>query len=313
MTLALFLPEDEALDTLHTLELWYWIFFLLVLFFIIGYSLFFTRLLKKPMDDLIRSFGRIEGGDFDISIAHRRSDELGYLQDHFLRMVENLRILIDQVYRQKILAQKAELKQLQSQINPHFLYNSFFILRRKIAGKDYENADRFSQQLGQYFKYITRNDSDEVGLAKEVDHARVYSEIQSMRFSNRIRVDFAAIPAGLEGFRVPRLILQPILENAFEHGLSEKKRDGVLRVGISWEDRVLAFTVEDNGDGLTDEALARLERDLSGAEPVTEITGMINIHHRIQLRYGPASGLSIARSNLGGLKVTISIHPDGGT
>ena len=124
--------------------------------------------------------------------------------------------------------QNIELKQLQSQINPHFLYNSFFNIYRLAKDEDYENLTCFTQYLGSYYQYITRSASDEVSLLDEYNHAKTYCNIQQMRFHNRLELKMAPLPEAFAGYRVPRLIMQPIIENAFEHGLKtvEKSQAG---------------------------------------------------------------------------------------
>lgn len=215
---------------------------------------------------------------------------------------------IDQVYKQKNLAQKAELKQLQSQINPHFLYNSFFILQRRISKGDYENAEFFSENLGNYFKFITRSSSDEVMLVNEVEHARIYADIQAMRFSNRIKVEFEELPAAYESLMIPRLILQPLIENAFEHGLEDKENDGLLRITFQESKNGLVIVIEDNGDRLKDSEIEELKSVLDDKKESYETTGIINIHKRIRLFLGEKSGITASRGTLGGLKVEICIE-----
>ena len=163
-------------------------------------------------------------------------------------MVKELKTLIEQSYKQKILVQRAEMKQLQSQINPHFLYNSFFILNTMARTEDYENIEKFTEQLGRYFQFITRSAADEVPLEKEVEHARVYTEIQAMRYSNRIKAYFEELPEEFWGIVVPRLILQPIIENAFEHGLGMVKKNGILTVSFEKLQNGLHIIIENNGE-----------------------------------------------------------------
>src|SRR5690606_27559604 len=209
---------------------------------------------------------------------------------------------------QKILAQKAELKQLQSQINPHFLYNNFFILYNMVVTEDYENVAHFTKQLGAYFEYITRSGSDEVPLAKEVAQARIYAEIQGKRYRNRMTVDFGPLPEEAADVIVPRLIIQPILENAFEHGLKNKLSDGIVRVHIELKDQLLLIVVEDNGDEVTDEEIVHLQQLMSAPDNDVESTGMINIHRRIRIKFGEESGVTISRGELGGLMLQIKIN-----
>ncbi|PIB49060.1 hypothetical protein AOA60_29080, partial [Pseudomonas sp. 2822-17] len=120
-----------------------------------------------------------EKGGLDQPIEHSKKDEFGFLYDRYNKMMRRLKVLIDQDYKQKMMMQKAELKQLQSQINPHFLYNSFFILNSLAKIEDTERIELFTNMLGEYFRFITKNGESEVPLVDEIKHARTYTEIQS--------------------------------------------------------------------------------------------------------------------------------------
>jgi len=226
-------------------------------------------------------------------------------------MLTKLQALIDQDFKQKLMMQKAELKQLQSQINPHFLYNSFFILTSLARTGDLERIERFTIMLGEYFRFITRNGEDNVKLAEEIKHSRMYTEIQNLRFSRRIRVQFDELPKEMEDIRVPRLIIQPLVENAYEHSLEKIAEDGKLRVSFESEPAESRIIVEDNGEMIETEINALRER-LANANEAHEVTGMINIHRRIVLIYGEGSGLILSRSELNGLKVTVRIRQEDG-
>jgi two-component system sensor histidine kinase YesM len=230
MKLVRYIPENMVLEKIKTYRIWFWVFTFVTLCIIIIFSLYTNSFIHKPLRRLLNAFDKIENGDFNIEIKHNHDDEFTYIYKRFNHMTGKLGTLIDQVYKQKILVQKAELKQLQSQINPHFLYNSFFILSRRVKHGDLDNAILFCEQLGNYFRFITRSAEGHVPLSKEVEHARIYAEIQASRFSNRISVEFEELPEGFGNIIVPRLILQPIIENAFEHGLEDKEIDGKLYV-----------------------------------------------------------------------------------
>ncbi|MDU0202065.1 sensor histidine kinase [Paenibacillus sp. MAH-36] len=312
MSIYRFIPEQIIKKPLDKFYLWAWLF-IFVAVVIIGIYAFSTyKFIHKPLLTLVKSFRRMENGDLDVNIQHESKDELGYLYGRFNQMVTNLGSLIDQVYKQKIMTQRAELKQLQSQINPHFLYNSFFILRTMAKIGDVERIGQFVTQLGEYFQFVTRNASDEVLLKQEIHHARMYTEIQELRFSRRIRVQFDALPRGIEQVSVPRLIVQPIIENAFEHSLEQMKRSGNIMIRFELEETEIRIIVEDNGDSLTDETLERLSDTLDNGDEHAETTGLVNIHRRVKMTFGEAYGLRISRSELGGLKGIISIPYQGG-
>lgn len=314
MMLFKYVPENKIFERLKKFQFWFWVFTLIALVIIIFFSTSTYRFIHKPLAKLVKSFKKVENGDLDIAIGHDHYDEFRYLYRRFNAMVENLNTLIDQNYKQKILTQRAELKHLQSQINPHFLYNSFFILYNMVRAKDYENLEYFTKQLGNYFQFITRSASDEVPLFREVSHARVYAEIQARRFRNRIRLEFGQLPLVLNDTLVPRLILQPVIENSFEHGLENKVRDGLIRVEFLHDEKSgrILISVEDNGGELDDEKIAALRGELSDCSNHIESTGIINIHERLRFKFGPESGLNVSRGNLGGLRVEIFISNDEG-
>ncbi|KFN09081.1 MULTISPECIES: sensor histidine kinase [Paenibacillus] len=306
-----FIPEQVVQKPLSKFYKWAWVFAACALGIFAAFALSTYKFIHKPMLTLVKSFRRMEQGDLSIYIAHESKDEFRYLYGRFNQMVENLRSLIDQVYKQKIMAQRAELKQLQSQINPHFLYNSFFILNTMAKTGDTERIEQFTTLLGEYFEFVTRNASDLVALEQEIHHARMYAEIQELRFSRRIQVRFDPLPDELRSIPVPRLIVQPIIENAFKHSLEKKVKDGLIAVRFEKASSQVRIIVEDNGDRLADEALKRIRKALHDVRDQAETTGMVNIHRRIRITFGEDSGLQTERSELGGLRVTILLA-DGG-
>lgn len=301
-------PSTEFLLPIY-LSNTYTIFFIIVMFLCV--LLFFigvVKLIHRPLVNLVQAFQKAETGDLSVRIQETAKSEFSYLYKGFNDMADNLGNLLDEVYNQKMLRQRAEFKQLQAQINPHFLYNSFFMLQRMIQQNMQEEALQVSKELGIYFRYITRNQSDFVFLKDEYLYAKIYSNIQSMRFEGRIRTEFGELPDEETCRKVPRLILQPIIENAYNYGLENKYSDGLLRVSFTSMEEGLFITVEDNGEDLTDEKLQQMDEKLNASVSfldTEEITGLTNIHKRIQSFFKNNSTLKVSRSELGGLKVTI--------
>lgn len=306
-----FIPEEVVQKPLSKFYKWAWGFAAAALGIFGAFALSTYKFIHKPMLTLVKGFRRIEHGDLSIHIAHESKDEFRYLYGRFNQMVDNLRSLIDQVYKQKIMAQRAELKQLQSQINPHFLYNSFFILNTMAKTGDTERIEQFTTLLGEYFEFVTRNASDLVVLEQEIHHARMYAEIQELRFSRRIQVRFDLLPDELRPLPVPRLIVQPIIENAFKHSLEKKTKNGLIVVRFERAGGHVRVIVEDNGDRLTDEALEQIRKSLYEEQDQAETTGMVNIHRRVRITFGEDAGLRTERSELGGLSVTILLGAGG--
>lgn len=269
------------------------------------------RLVNEPMKDLIEAFQRVEQRDFTVRLNAEKPTDFGYVYRAFNRMTEKLQVSIDQIYNQKMLLQKTELKQLQAQINPHFLYNSYFLLHRIIKKEDYEKAVLLSKEMGKYFKYITRSGRDVVRLKEEDEHARIYAQLQGMRFEGRIRIDYETLPKEIENLEVPRLIIQPILENAFNYGLENKENNGILRIFYGHDKKgTISIYIEDNGEEMTDEKLSQMKESF-GRQPrereIQEVTGMVNINRRLKIFFGKLAGIYLKRSELGGLCVEIRI------
>lgn len=300
------LRTDDLFPPMDQLTLLMILFCLIVLVCIAFFFRVANRVVNRPLVQMVHAFRQVEQGNFSIQLKPLDGNDFGYLYSSFNRMTVRLDDLIQKVYQQQILLQKAELKQLQAQINPHFLYNSYFFLHRLIK-RDPESATLFSKKMGIYFRYITRNGDDYATLADENRHCRIYAEMQSARFEGRIRVDYGKLPESKSRLLVPRLILQPLLENAFKYGLEDKVADGLLRVSFHEQPQGLTVCVEDNGDVLRDEELRKMKLQLEGTEKgnVTEMTGLSNIHRRLQIAFPKGGGLRLSRSALGGLRAEL--------
>ena len=302
-----FIPENIVFGPLDEYRFWFFIFSMTALIILLVFSYFTFNTIHKPLTELVKAFHLVEKGNFNLKINYNYKSEFGYLFFRFNSLVDNLRILVDQVYKHKILMQKAQLKQLQSQINPHFLYNTFFALSTMVQTEQYDVLAKFTRQMGEYFQYITRN-HDEVQLKKEVEHALIYSNIQSLRFNYRLKIEFGTLPAGFEELYVPRLILQPLIENAVEHGVVNLRQNALIRVNFYSNEENLDIVVEDNGVGMDEMQRGRLIESMNREYEGQETTALVNVHKRLRLKFGQNSGLSISRSDLGGLKAEIKIH-----
>lgn len=308
-TLAVLVPAEKVMQPLNRHRDWIWLLSLIALVLVVAFSYWIHRLIHKPIKRLVVSFRKVEKGDLGVRVYHRNQDEFHYLYNQFNHMLGRIESLIGEVYEQQIRSQRSELKQLQSQINPHFFYNSFFILQGLVQMREHELADRMFRHLGSYFQFITRNGAETVTLEQEMKHASSYVEIQKFRFSGTIEVEQEELPAAWAQAEVPRLIVQPLIENAYLHGLENKTGEGRLHIGFREEpDGRLRIEIQDNGEELDELRLERLRKSVSAADRAIETTGLLNIHRRLQLKFGPDCGLSLSRSALGGLKAELTIR-----
>ncbi|MBB6731335.1 sensor histidine kinase [Cohnella zeiphila] len=306
-----FVSNDVLYQSIHRYSVWMWWLTAASCLIVVVFSFWIYRLIHKPLIKLIKGFKVLERGNTTQEIVHRRKDDFGYLFSQYNKTINRLHILIEDNYVQRIRTQDAELKHLQSQITPHFLYNSLFTIQQMAEMDNTEGIKVFSDYLGQYFRFMTKDSAREATLEQEMEHSLIYLHIQQTRFSNRIAFDVEPLPEESRGLMVPRIIIQPILENVFEHGLSQSASRGILRLSHRTEGQAFVIEVEDNGQRLTDDRLLELQSQLEIAPSQwsdRETTGLLNVHHRLRIRFGSEYGLWLERSELGGLKVVMKLQ-----
>lgn len=308
LSMAVFVPEGELVGELRDYERWIWVLSIASLAIILFFSGWMFRMIHQPMSGLISSLRKVEKGVLEKIPVVRKRGEFAYLYRQYNSMIDRLKVLIHEVYEQKIRSQSSELKQLQSQINPHFLYNTYFVMYRLAKMGEIDKIVAICELLGNYFQYITRNAPEgAVPLAEEIAHSKTYADIQQIRFSNRIEVTFEELPAGWGDSLVPKLIVQPLLENAYKYGMEPISGEGRIRVGFEEQGDKLAVHIEDNGMGISEEELDGLRWRMSSLAGEVETTGLINVHRRLRLKMGPGGGLAFHAMPEGGLRVTLHI------
>lgn len=291
---------------------------------ILSYGVIVSRMLQKPVQILSEGFQKVEKGDFSVRLSRNREDEFSILYQRFNTMAEKLAQLIDENYVKELYAQRAVYRQLQSQINPHFLYNSFFVLQNMIRDEDNENAAEFAQSLSKYFKFITKTEQEEVLLLEEVEHARTYLEIMKKRYGHRLEYSILCDDDSCLDITVPRLILQPFIENVFIHGyrggregigitLSIRRGDESAvqcerSAGSAVQGGDIWIVIEDNGSGMEEQRLKGLAEELfQGVEK--NDSAIFNINKRLRIRFGPEHGVIVENSKKGGLRICLRL-PD---
>lgn len=303
-----FFSQDKLFADTQLYPYLYLCFAIFILFACCFFLLGSYIIIHKPIQTLIKGFEDITNQNYSVRILNKQNSDFSYLYHEFNKMAKQLGILIEKNYHQQLLLNKAELKQLQAQINPHFLYNSFLLLRRMIQDELYEEAQKMADTLGLYFKYITRNRQEYMPLSQEYHHALLYCEIQQMRFEGRIRINADPLPPKYADMPVPKLIIQPILENAFNYGLHDKADNGLLQITICDNASELMIAIEDNGEDLSDEHLEEIINNLKSAvtgDPLQEMTGILNIQRRLVIYSDGCGCLKACRSPLGGLCIQL--------
>ncbi|WP_336788798.1 sensor histidine kinase [Paenibacillus sp. MMO-177] len=262
------------------------------------------RSVQVPLLKLVRGTKRLSSGDFSVRLSHSGHNEFSLLLGRFNIMAQRIQELIENVYEEKLRRREATLKHLQSQINPHFLYNCLFYIKNMARMKNEKAVVAMALNLGEYFRYITRSENDGATIREELSMVTNYLEIQSLRLE---RMRFAIeVPDELMNKTISRLTLQPIVENAIVHGLEPQAENGEIRIRGYAEDGLYRLVVEDSGIGMTDEEIQKLQLNLTKPLDDNMGCGTWNVHQRLIYLFGEGAGLSYSRSDLGGIRTTIT-------
>lgn len=271
---------------------------------------------QAPINELILRLRDIRSGKFSSRLSTERKDEFEAVFSGFNGMADRIQELIEKIYEEKLRSKEAELKQLQSQINPHFLYNCLFYIKNMAKLGAEEEVVAMALNLGDYYRYTTRLENPVATIREEVKLLQSYLNIQTMR-SHRIQYEVDISDQMLE-IPIPRLFIQPLVENAIIHGLEKMEEGGLVRISCRLIPQGFLICVEDSGVGLHEDGLEKLRVKMN--QPLSEESGcgLWNTHQRVIKMYAPGSGLEFAPSGLGGLQVVIRcllpmspIHPYG--
>lgn len=265
-----------------------------------------TNRLFYPLRQLGNMMKTVGDGNFNVSKpAHYRND-IGELYDYFIDMVCKVQKLITTTNQQQILLQKAELNSLRMQINPHFIYNTLESIKWMAYINDNEEIVTMVKALGDFMRNNISG-PEFITVEKELENANCYLTIQKRRYEKKLEVQIEMDPQ-LYQSQIPKLILQPLIENSIVHGLEPKSEQGKIHIRGWRQDSDLIIEITDNGVGFSKEILQAL--DLNAPAPLHpgkgSNLGMRNVHQRIQMYYGKEYGLAI-RSEFG-IETTVRIR-----
>lgn len=273
-----------------------------------------TQRLIRPIRLLKNKMRQAASGYLEAKVKPSGHDEIADLSNSFNIMLENIKLLLEKSIQEQEQVQKAELRMLQAQINPHFLYNTLdSIIWMAEAGKN-ESVIQLVKALSKFFRLTLNKGKDWISLKTELEHAQSYLTIQQMRYRDILSYEID-VPAELQVYPVLGMTLQPLIENALYHGIKNKRGMGLIRIsGHVENERNIVLTVEDNGAGMKPERLAELQkklmqpRDAGNLEDQSEGGfGLQNVHQRLRLYFGEPYGLQLESAEGEGARVFIRI------
>lgn len=274
--------------------------------------------IASPVQKLMQGMKRAGSGNFNVRLENNRQDELGYLTQSFNQMILDQKQLIEYGYEQQLRVAVTELKFLQTQINPHFLYNTLDSIYW--AAKNYE-ADEISEMvlnLSRFFRLSLNKGSDTFTVEETVAHLHYYVRVQQLRFLDKFAVSYD-IQEESKPIPIMKLLLQPLVENAILHGLEQRDRGGELLVRTRLEDGFVSMTITDNGVGMTSDRLDYIRGELEQVfapdkpgiqlpplESAKDLYGLRNVASRIRMVYGKRSRMEI--DSRGGEGTTVRVR-----
>lgn len=294
-TIGFYASKKQLLSSFYSLRSWLWILTSISIVAIILFSWFINHQIHSPLALIVRSMKEVERGKYDSRLLLKKNDEFGYVYKQYNRMAGQLQNLIQEVLEKKIQFQRAQLRHLQAQINPHFLYNCFYNGYRMAKSGQSDNVAKLCKFLGDYFRYVTYTNDKDVSLADEMKYTLTYLEIQKIRYGDRLSFHLDCEVNASE-FKLPGLLLQPIVENALIHVLEQQETSTHIDVRITDHDDRIRVEVSDNGPGIDEAHLKEIRGLLAKSENETEHFGLWNIEWRLRYRFGEESHLTIGPS-----------------
>jgi len=265
-------------------------------------AIYYSNRLIEPLKYLENKIREVRKGNFNVNLDIRSNDEIGVVTDCFNKAIEEINRLVKEVYQVKLQEKEAEIIALESQINPHFLYNTLESINMMALQKKQINISDTVTMLGKMLRYTVSKQVNPVRLRSEIMFVDHYLKIQALRQRGKFDVQIN-VDASLEDCLVPKLILQPFVENIIEHAIKEKPVQ--IRISAKAQDDDLVVMIQDDGEGMPEERILAVEEQMYSEkvhscefdefDKLRKGHALRNVHQRIYLRYGKPYGILIDR------------------
>ncbi|MEH7482075.1 histidine kinase [Neobacillus drentensis] len=306
--LAALIPEREILEKLPFLQRISSVITFLAVLFLLYFIFIMRKVFLQPINRIVAAMKKLRQGDLDIRLPiHRNSTEFEVMNGTFNHMISEIKDLKINVYEEKLNLQRAELKHLQLQINPHFFLNSLNIIYNLATVKDFAVIQEMAKCLANYFRFMFRSNSYFVSLEDELKHTENYLKIQQLRFPDTFKYSVESPPELLE-CKIPPLIIQTMVENSIKHAFNlDDPLDILIVVKKNEDPGFISIKIQDTGDGFPDDVLRSLKEDESLTNAEGERIGIWNVKQRLSLLYGEKSNIQFSNEPGKGATVRIRI------
>ena len=299
--------RDEYMDFYVTMLRFSLVAFGLISVLIVFLSYYIPLSITRPIRKLSEVTDQVAKGDLSVRSDVRTGAEVTMLNDSLNTMIDKINELLEQVKKEQVSLRKAEFELLQSQINPHFLYNTLDTIVWLAESGEQKKVVRMVGSLSDFFRASLNQGKDIVSIREELMHVRSYLEIQQVRYQDIMQYEIN-IPEELNPYMIPKITIQPLVENALYHGIKNKRGLGkIIITGVKEKD-YFRLIIEDNGIGMNKDRLMQIRNEITNNKLDGKgIYGLYNVNERIRLNFGEEYGVSI-ESNYGeGTTVSIKL------
>jgi len=265
---------------------------------ILGLTIFLSyqipRSITRPLQKLNEVTEQVAGGNLTVRSDVHTGDEVGVLSESLNTMIDKINELLAQVTTEQVRLRKAEFELLQSQINPHFLYNTLDAIIWLAEAGEQKKVVSMVRSLSEFFRTSLNRGKDIIPLKEELQHVRSYLEIQQVRYQDILNYEINVPEEELGRYMIPKITIQPLVENALYHGIKNKRGSGKIEIRGRKQEEMLVIEIEDNGIGISKERLWQVKdgiqkKVLTGKD----IYGLYNVNERIRLNFGEEYGIDI--------------------
>ncbi|WZL81111.1 sensor histidine kinase [Vallitaleaceae bacterium 9-2] len=303
------LPKDETLSIILEVITSFVTYAVLIFLFGIVLSIYLTKTLTRPISKLKNLMAEAEQGKLEVHYDSIYNDEISQLGHSFNKMIEAIKNLLSLVYSEQKAKREAELKAFQAQIKPHFLYNTLDTINWMAMEYEADDIVEVVESLTNLFRISLSKGNEIISLENEVKHVNSYLTIQKVRYEEQFDYEIIC-EDNLKNYKVIKLIIQPLVENAIYHGIKGRKESGHIRIHIYTDNKDLYIVVADTGGGMAPEQVQHMNQIFEGILEKDDSygIGLFNVNERIKLNFGMEYGLSIDSALDEGTTVTIK-HP----
>lgn len=267
--------------------------FAAILILIVLLSYYIPLSITRPIRKLSEVTDQVAKGDLTVRSDIRTGAEVGMLSDSLNTMIDKINELLEQVKKEQIRLRKAEFELLQSQINPHFLYNTLDTIVWLAEAGEQKKVVKMVGSLSEFFRTSLNQGKDIISIKEELQHVRSYLEIQQVRYQDILQYDIQ-VEEELYKYLIPKITIQPLVENALYHGIKNKRGAGKIIISGRQEEDHFSILIEDNGIGISKERLSQVRAGVKNKVSTgKDIYGLYNVNERIHLNFGEKYGIII--------------------